>query len=217
MQDFFKALLRRFWYDDQGASYSISVVLMIPILIGVVCLSIETALLLISKQALNTASQSAMHVAQAWVGHQDSLHQNGESLETVVHQAVARTLVPFASARADQSHETSGDLQSIVTELGLPKIASDRLSQKNASFEKITRVMLSRSDRSTPGWLARIEFDVPLWTPFVSKLYQTTVNADGHPARTIATEVWIPMSQIDAERTEIGIPYSPRKSADWPE
>ena len=134
-----------------------------------------------------------------------------------MHQAITRTLSPFASARADQSLETSGQFGAIISELGLSKLAADRLSQKNASFEKITRVMLSRSDRSTPGWLARIEFDVPLWTPFVSKLYQTTVNADGHPARTIATEVWIPMSQIDAERTEIGIPYSPRKSADWPE
>lgn len=213
----FKKNHRSLWYDDCGASYSISVVMMIPILVGFICMSIETALLLISKEALNTASQSAIHVGQAWVGHQDSLHQNGESLESVMHQAVARTLTPFASARADQSHPTSTAFRLMVKELGLNQLASDRLSQKCASFERVTRVSLSRSQNETDGLLARIEFDVPLWTPFVSKLFQTTVNADGHPARTIVTEVWIPMSETDVQRLSIGIPYSPKASDEWPE
>jgi len=216
MRRFLKTNIQCFWGDDCGASYSISVVMIIPMLIIFVCLSFETALLFISKEALNTASQSAMHVGQAWVGHQDSLHQTDESLETVMHQAVARTLVPFASARADQSHPTAADLQSLVTQLGLNRLASDRLSQKHASFERITRVTLIDSEHDTAGKLARIEFDVPLWTPFVSKLLQNTVNADGHPARTIVTEVWIPMSEIDAQRSSIGIPYSPKDAAEWP-
>lgn len=210
------SLITQFWRDDRGAAYSISVVLMLPFIIAFICLSVETALLFISKEALNTASQTAVHVGRAWVGHEETLEQNGESMETMMQQAIARTLTPFASARADQSHATSPRMQTLASDLRLEPLASERLSQKHASFEKITRVTLNRDRRGTDGIAARIEFDVPLWTPFVSKLFQNTVNADGHPARTIATKVWIPLSESDARRTGIGIPYSPQASTDWP-
>ena len=207
----------QFWRDENGASYSLSVAMMIPILIGFICLAIETTLLFISQQSINTATQTATHVGQAWLGHQEMLQQDGESLESIMKQAVARTLTPFASAKADGNAGDDDQLLSLLAELGLSDTASHRLANKEQSLAKSTRVTVTSESRSTSGWLIRVEVDVPLWTPFVSPLFQNATTSNGGAARVLACEVWVPLSELDIRRTRIGIPYSPRHAAAWPD
>lgn len=206
-------LARRLAHDERGAAYSLSVVMMIPLLIGFVCVTVELVLLLITKQALHTAAQTAMHCGQAWSGHQGALTQRGDSLQTVMHEAVVRTLVPFASARAGA--KASGVMGELTSALQLSGLTQRRLERKYHSFRRNVHVSFSPGRRETDGWEVQIRLDAPLWTPFVAKLFQTTVNADGNPAVSLVADVWIPKSEVDMQRTGIGIPYSPKQSAAW--
>lgn len=206
--------LLQFHCDEGGAAYSISVVMMIPIIIAFITLAIEIALLFLSQQSLNTATQTSMHASQAWLSHQEALMSEGQDLERMVHRAVVRSLVPFASARASAA-EKSTALDGILGDLGLGTTATQRLARKQTTVAESTRVTISPDRKSTAGWTIRVEYDVPLWTPVIGRLFQNGATRE-RPSRTIVSEAWLPLGEQDIERKSIGIPYSPHLATDWP-
>lgn len=205
-----------FVQDDHGSAYSISVVMMIPVMIAFIAVALELALLFISQQSLNTASSTSIHVSQAWLGHQDTLRKEGTDLQKMVHRGVVRSMVPFASAKVDNQTVKSGSIETVVKDLGLKSVAIERLEAKQAALADLTRVTATRERRSTDGWNVRVEYDVPLWFPVVGNLLKNASTKDGRPARTLVSEAWLPLAKVDADRTSIGIPYSPHRSTAWP-
>lgn len=205
-----------FAQDDRGSAYSISVVMMIPVMITFIAVAIELALLFISQQSLNTASSTSIHVSQVWLGHQDALQKDGSDLQKMVHRGVVRSMVPFTSAKVDPQAAKAGTMETVVKELGLSPVAVKRLEAKQAAIASLTRVTTTPERRSTDGWNVRIEYDVPLWMPVVGNLLKNSSTKDGRPARTLVSEVWLPLAKADVNRTGIGIPYSPHRSVAWP-
>ena len=201
--------------DDEGSAYSISVVLMIPILLAYVTLAIEVCLLFISQQSLNTSSQTAVHTFKAWYGHRDSLEAEGKSIEAVIHESVVRSMVPFSSAMANEVSGKEESMQQVMIELGLDDLACRRFLKKRQAIFDRTLVRIEPAELETKGCWIHVQYDAPLWIPFFSRLLQTKIASDGNPARTLDRTIWIPLSELDFERRSIGIPYSPHLAADW--
>lgn len=84
--------LWRFVYDEEGAAYSLSLVMVIPILALMICLIIEGALILTAKLGTVYAAFAAARTASVW-----SSHTTWEKTEEKAQKAALQAMVPFAS------------------------------------------------------------------------------------------------------------------------
>jgi Flp pilus assembly protein TadG len=84
--------LRRFANDEEGAAYSLSFVMVIPIYALLMCLIIEAALILTAKLGTVYAAYAAARTASVW-----SSHTTWEKTMEKSQRSALKTMVPFAS------------------------------------------------------------------------------------------------------------------------
>lgn len=82
----------RFASDEEGAAYSLSLVMVMPILALLICLIIEGALILTAKLGTVYAAFAAARTASVW-----SSHTTWEKTEEKAQKAALQAMVPFAS------------------------------------------------------------------------------------------------------------------------
>ena len=97
---------RRFARDEEGAAYTLSYVMVIPIYALLICLIIEAALILTAKLGTVYAAYAAARTASVW-----SSHTTWEKTMEKAKRAALKTMVPFASGTQD-----SLDLDQIPTD-----------------------------------------------------------------------------------------------------
>lgn len=201
--------------DDRGATYSLTVAMLLPVYIGFLAFTVEMILLLDSKQNLTTALQTGGHAVRAWTLHRDQLAVDGESLPSVVRDAMSRSMAPFATTR-DLPTEADANYVRALQASGMNESASQRYGQKLQYVEGALQIQMERQQRETPGILIRVAYDSPLWIPFFEAVFSTKRRHDG-PVRTLYAEQWVPMPEEELDRRSLGIPYSPKHSTAWPD
>ena len=86
------AVFRRFERDEEGAAYTLSFVMVIPIFALLICLIIEAALIMTAKLGTVYAAFAAARTASVW-----SSHTTWEKTMEKSKRAAIKTMVPFAS------------------------------------------------------------------------------------------------------------------------
>ena len=94
--------LRRFERDEEGAAYTLSFVMVIPIYALLICLIIEAALILTAKLGTVYAAYAAARTASVW-----SSHTTWEKTMEKAKRAALKTMVPFASGTQGPGRRTS--------------------------------------------------------------------------------------------------------------
>jgi hypothetical protein len=84
--------LRRFANDEEGAAYTLSYVMVIPLYALLMCLIIETVLMLTAKLGTVYAAFAAARTASVW-----SSHTTWEKTLAKAQKAAVKSMVPFAS------------------------------------------------------------------------------------------------------------------------
>jgi len=102
--------LARFVRDEEGAAYSLSFVMVIPIFALMICLIIEGALIMTAKLGTVYAAFAAARTASVW-----SSHTTWEKTEERAQKAALQAMVPFASG-------TQGLLSNLPDD---PKVVQD--------------------------------------------------------------------------------------------
>jgi Flp pilus assembly protein TadG len=87
-----RAGLRRFARDEEGAAYTLSFVMVMPIYALLMCLIIEASLMLTAKMGTIYAAFAAARSASAW-----SSHTTWEKAKKKADRAALKSMVPFAS------------------------------------------------------------------------------------------------------------------------
>lgn len=85
-------VVRRFAEDENGAAYTLSYVMVIPMYALLICLIIETCMMLTSKLGTVYAAYSAARTASVW-----SAHTSWENAHAKAKQAAFQAMTPFAS------------------------------------------------------------------------------------------------------------------------
>jgi Flp pilus assembly protein TadG len=98
--------LRRFARDEEGAAYSLSFVMVIPIYALLICLIIEVALILTVKLGTVYSAYAAARTASVW-----SSHTTWEKTKKKAELAALKTMVPFASGTQGQISKLPTDLE----------------------------------------------------------------------------------------------------------
>jgi Flp pilus assembly protein TadG len=98
--------IRQFLNDEEGAAYSLSFVMVIPIYALLMCLIIEAALILTAKLGTVYAAYAAARTASVW-----SSHTTWEKTMEKSQRSALKTMVPFASGTQSflSSVPTSGE------------------------------------------------------------------------------------------------------------
>lgn len=84
--------LGRFARDEEGAAYTLSFVMVIPIFALLICLIIEAALIMTAKLGTVYSAYAAARTASVW-----SSHTTWEKTMEKSKRAALKTMVPFAS------------------------------------------------------------------------------------------------------------------------
>ena len=99
--------LRRLIVDEGGGAYTLSYVMVIPIMMLLVCVVVETTLMMSAKVGASYAAYSGARTASVW----SSASDNWPETENRIKQAATQSFVPFASGMGN-----SGSPPSVASE-----------------------------------------------------------------------------------------------------
>lgn len=210
--------IREFARDERGASYSISVLLILPFYLISIMFAIELVFALNAELALTASEESAVHAVKCWYPHRDAIGRDGASLEEEIHRAVVRVMVPFAPVGLPSS-ERDRSLDTALHASGLSAKAVERYGAKYAALQKLVgvRVMPVQQPNgrgSTSGFEVVLQYEAPLFFDFFAPILANGSNAYG-PVRMHESKIFVAVSQRQLETTQLGIPYSPREAMQW--
>jgi Flp pilus assembly protein TadG len=104
--------IRRFLNDEEGAAYSLSFVMVIPIFALLICLIIEGALILTAKLGTVYSAYAAARTASVW-----SSHTSWEKTMEKSKRAALKTMVPFASGTQGITSNLPTDSETVTNGL----------------------------------------------------------------------------------------------------
>ncbi len=106
---------RKLVIDEEGGAYTLSYVMVIPILMLLVCVIVETTLMMSAKLGTTYAAYSGARTASVW----SSATDNWSDTKYRVEQAATQSFVPFASG---------------MGKTGSPPAAASEYVQSHSSF-----------------------------------------------------------------------------------
>ncbi len=211
----YRQFLRCFHTDEEGATYSLSTVLVLPIFITVIAFVIELLLLLNSQQALNAATQNAVHTTRAWILQGDSLAEQETTLDQVVHRSVARNLAAFATTKISPTDPPDESIGRTLAAVNVSATSCERYARKYALIEKHLRVTITTVDSNPKALFVQLEYDTPIWfAPFRLLLGNSTKH--GNQFRTLTTNFKVFAPQQDLQTRSMGLASSPWRAQHWP-
>lgn len=208
--------LRQLIVREEGAGYTLDYVLTLPFYGFVVCLVIESTLLLVVKMGTVYAAYSAARAAIVWNSATTSLLA-GNQRDKMVQLAAVQAMTPFASGNPMHAAGTGlGNNQSVVGLADGPAYtrayrafvdnpigSAAYMEAKYQYAQRSTHARVTSLLVGSPGaWNApltvKVSFDSPFTMPGVSRFLGSKVN--GIWCRRIESEVTLPNEgpRIDA-------------------
>lgn len=205
-----QAMLRRVARDEEGAAYTLSFVMVMPIVALLMCLIIEAALILTAKLGTVYAAFAAARSASVW-----SSATSWEKTQQKARLAAVKSMVPFASG-------TQSVISSIPTDLsGAPNplafwgayrgyandpVAEKYLLAKYAYALANVSVQLNGPPATSSAPIqAKVTYRFPFNIPLIGRILGER-GATGYYF-PISSEVLIPSEGPRDDRKTIGIGY----------
>ena len=202
--------IRRFMNEEDGAAYTLSYVMVIPVYAILICMIIETVLMLSAKLGTVYAEYSAARTASVW-----SSATTWDKTLAKSRQAAVQSMVPFASGMqpASASIPGSGDVAKSAAYVAAYKtFVKKSISDKQllAKYGYATRRMTVTIDGPPAHWndeiKAKVTYEFPFNVPGIGQIFGRR-GADGRRYFSITSEVSIPNEGPQDDRKTIGIGY----------
>jgi Flp pilus assembly protein TadG len=202
--------IRRFLNDEEGAAYSLSFVMVIPILALLICLIIEGALIMTAKIGTVYSAYAAARTASVW-----SSHTTWEKTKKKSEFAAIKTMVPFASGTQGFGSSVSTDTETVKKGLdywiAYQAFAADPQSNKYvaAKFGYASRnvkvTIEGPPEKSDSPITAKVTYQFPFNIPGIARILGDK-GPDGYYFN-ISSTATIPNEGPRDDRKTIGIGY----------
>jgi Flp pilus assembly protein TadG len=202
--------VRRFANDEEGAAYTLSFVMVIPIFALLICLIIEAALILTAKLGTVYSAYAAARTASVW-----SSHTTWEKTMEKSKRAAFKTMVPFASGTqgllsnipTDQQTVTDGLLYMGAYNAYAAKPESNKyLAAKYAYASRNVKVTIEGPpEKSDSPITAKVTYQFPFNIPGIARILGDK-GPDGY-FFNISSTATIPNEGPRDNRKTIGIGY----------
>jgi Flp pilus assembly protein TadG len=205
-----KKSLQRLLNEEDGAAYTLSYVMVIPVYAILMCMIIESVLMLSAKMGTVYAAYAAARTASVW-----SSATSWDKALTKSKQAAIQAMVPFASGMQPKAASTpqSGDIANSANYIAAYKVfAKQSISTKQllAKYGYATRHMTVTIDGPPAHWdseiKAKVTYEFPFNVPGIGRLFGRR-GADGGTYFTITSEASVPNEGPQDDRKTIGIGY----------
>lgn len=202
--------LRQLALEEDGAAYTLSYVMVIPVYALLICLIIETCLMLTAKLGTVYAAFAAARTASVW-----SSATTWEKAQAKAQQAAIKSMVPFASG-------TQSALSTVPTAPGVavgfprywlayqayakkPVAHNYLLAKYNYASRNVEVTIAGPPSTSDAPITAKVTYRFPFNVPGIGRLIGQ--RGIGGYYYAITSEVTIPNEGPRDHRKTIGIPY----------
>jgi Flp pilus assembly protein TadG len=204
------ATIRQFLNDEEGAAYSLSFVMVIPIFALLICLIIEGALILTAKLGTVYSAYAAARTASVW-----SSHTSWEKTIEKSKRAALKTMVPFASGTQGITSNLPTDTETVTN--GLDYWLAYKAYAKNPESNKYVAakyLYASRNvkvtiegppEKSDSPITAKVTYQFPFNIPGIARILGDK-GPDGYYFN-ISSTATIPNEGPQDDRKTIGIGY----------
>ena len=202
--------LRRFAADERGSAYTLSYVMVLPFMILLISIIVETALILVAVIGVNYAAFAANRAAIVW-----QPATTKQQTDRKAHQAAVQAMLPFANGLTSAAPPGSG---SSANEDSLLKIfhaatgtdvSDDYVRRKYRYADRAIQVTTEKlSPRSgKPSWeyelRTTVEYRYTFHIPLLARLY-----ASANGKLVIQAESVLPCEAPMNEKESLGISYA---------
>lgn len=189
---------------EQGGAYTLSYVMVIPILMLLTCVTIETTLMMNAKVGTTYAAWSAARTAIVW----SSASDDWSDVEQRVERAAVQSFVPFASgmgATGDAPSSASAYTRSYAEFIDEP-VSQNYIRNKYANAAKELKISIdARPTRHDSDITVTAETKFRFNIPGIGKLIGEK-DADGY-FFPLESSVTLQNEGPKNDRQEIGIGY----------
>ncbi len=200
-------LFRRFWTGEDGGAYTLSYVMVVPILMLLTCAVIETTLMMSAKLGTVYAAYSAARTVMVWA----SLDGDWSSTQARMERAAIKSMVPFASGSktsgvSDEMPQVEDYVAAYSSFVSSPVSDSYvRAKCRNAAANTTVKAT------DAPGqWSSDIEVTVTYQFPFrlpgIGRLFGTRGD-DGNFYCELESQVTLQNDGPQNEQQSLGIGY----------
>jgi hypothetical protein len=205
--------LRHLARDEDGAAYTLSYVMVIPVYALLLCLIVETTLMMTAKLGTVYSAYAAARTASVW-----SSATEWNKAKRKAELAAFKTMAPFASGTQPFISSVPTDPSLLVDEevfllahrlyAKKPDAVSDKYLR--AKYGYASRHMTVTIDGPPATWnadiTAKVTYDFPFNVPGIGRLIGRR-GIDGRFYFSITSEATIPNEAPQNDRNTIGIGY----------
>ena len=205
------AMLRRLAQEEDGAAYTLSYVMVIPLYALLICLIIETVLMLTSKLGTVYAAYAAARTASVW-----SSATTWEKANEKAELAAFKTMTPFASgtqpllSNVPTDPNAVPDAAAYVGAYFLYAKDPVSLAYLAAKYGYAKRHVTVAIEGPPAKWdadiTARVTYEFPFNVPGIGRILGKE-GSDGRYYYSLTSQATIPNEGPQNDRNTIGIGY----------
>lgn len=199
-----KSSIRKLLCDEDGGAYTLSYVMVVPILMLLTCITVETSLLMSAKVGTAYSAWSGTRTAVVW----SSAVDDWSDVEQKVEQAAIQSFVPFSSGMGNKGDapDRATDYAKSYSEFTDESVSENYIRAKYANAANRMKVETSGRPSEHDGDVTvTVEYRFRFNVPGIGKLLGDK-DADGYyfPLKSTAT---LQNEGPKNEQQNIGIGY----------
>ncbi len=192
--------------DEQGGAYTLSYVMVVPIVMLLMCLIIETTLMMTAKLGTVYAAYAGARAGSVW-----ATATSWEQAEDRIERAAVQAFVPFASgsSRPGESQESSGasryvdSYQAFVDDPVSESYVTKKYQNAVASLSVTTDGPPARWDSELT---VTVEYEFPFRVPGIGRLLGQPDGNGGYQF-VLSSQAALQNEGPQNDRQELGIGY----------
>jgi hypothetical protein len=209
--------LRHLALDEDGAAYTLSYVMVIPVYALLICAIVELALLLTAKLGTVYASYAAVRSASVW-----STATTWENAEKKARKAAIKCMTPFASgtqslvSTANPTEDLEDDLADVAVDgvtynlayqlYAKKPVSAKYLSTKYAYALRHIQVKVEEPTDGAGNITAAVTYEFPFNIPGIGRIFGEK-GVDGNYYFKMTSSATIPNEGLRDGLKNIGIGY----------
>ena len=196
---------RRLHRDECGGAYTLSYVMVIPFLMLIICLIVESCLMLSAKLGTVYAAYAGARAASVWSSATD-----WNQAQDRIEKAAIQAMVPFASGSASNSGsppEFAEEYQTAYDSWATNPVSANYVRSKlaNAASQLTVRVV-DRPARWDSDIEVKVKYNFPFHVPGVGQLLGQASGSGGYVFPLTSTAI-VPNDGPQNATQDLGIGY----------